>query len=278
MENKKAPDRYQKQDLIRIAKEAGFGITPRLIDDWVGNGLLDSPERRGLGRGKGIVATWSENQLQILLTVLDNRKDLKKDIKPLYNIPVWIWLECDDEYVPIRQMKRALSSWCGSHGYYSASFKQARQSARNMLDFLDHPKARKKDRKRLVEVIATANYGGERYKMPEIRQAIKKVLDPENTGRIHGPSGAHLSIDDIVRLIEARLKTIERIKEISDEEFNDARKMYAIAQNKYWQELPRFASDKEFGRLFSLRHLDERVNTACMSLITIIGMQAFGRR
>ena len=88
--------KYDKKDLLLAAKEGGFDITARMIDDWVSIGLLDRPIKKGLGRGKGLLATWSENQRELLLTLLRKRREIKKLLTPLFHIPVWIWLEYGD--------------------------------------------------------------------------------------------------------------------------------------------------------------------------------------
>ena len=263
---------YQKQALILSAKEQDFDITARMIDDWVSIGLLDRPNKRGLGRGKGMLATWPDNQRQLLLTLLLKRKEIKKLITPLFNIPVWIWLEYGEEHVPLRQMKRALLNWSLSHGYRANSWKRARLSARALLDSFKHEGSTRADRNTLVEILARASYSGT-CDLLELRPAVKKVFDPDGVERELGPRGAQLTVDSIVSLVDARLKTIARIENISDDEFNSARIAYAQATNLYWRDLPRFVSNPDMGDFFKINNVEERLNSACMSLITLIGLQ-----
>ena len=263
---------YQKKDLILAAKEQDFDITARMIDDWVSIGLLDRPNKKGLGRGKGMLATWSDNQRQLFLTLLLKRKEIKKLITPLFNIPVWVWLEYGDEHVPLRQMKRALLSWSHAHGYQANSWKRARLSAQSFLNSFKHEGSTREDRNALVEVLARTSYTGT-YDLLELRQAIEKVFDPDRVGRALGPHGARLTVDSIVSRVEARLKTIARIETISDDEFMSARIAYAEATNLYWRDLPRFVSDPEIGDFFTINDAEERLNSACMSLVTMIGLQ-----
>ncbi len=263
---------YKKKDLILVAQERGFDVTARMIDDWVSIGLLDRPNKRGLGRGKGILATWPENQHQLLMTLLLKRQEIKKLLTPLFNIPVWIWLEYGDEHVPLRQMKRSLLSWSRAHGYQANSWKHARLSARALLDSFKHKGSTRADRNALVEVLARASYNGT-CDLLELRQSIEKVFSPDGVDRALGPRGAQLSIDSIVNLVGARFRTIDRIESISDDEFLSARTAYAQATNLYWRELPRFASDPEMGDFFEINQVEERLNSACMSLVTLIGLQ-----
>ncbi len=263
---------YQKMDLVLAAKERGFDITARMIDDWVSIGLLDKPNKKGLGRGKGMLATWPENQYQLLLTLLLKRQEIKKLITPLFNIPIWIWLEYGDEYVPLRQMKRALLSWSRAHGYQANSWKRARLSARALLDSFKHEDSTRADRNALVEVLARASYNGT-CDLLELRRAIEKVFDPDGVDRALGPRGAQLTVDSIVSLVGARLRTIGRIESIKDDEFLSAQTAYAQATNLYWRELPRFVSDPEMGDFFEINDVEKRLNSACMSLVTLIGLQ-----
>ena len=105
---------YTAADLAADATAAGAPVSTRLITDWVERGLLDRPRRRGLGRGRGTVATWPENQRQLFLALLDQRRRGVKRLATLCNLPVTIWLDSeglDLEYVPLRQVRRCLATW-----------------------------------------------------------------------------------------------------------------------------------------------------------------------
>jgi hypothetical protein len=56
---------YTADQMVAAATGEGLPSSRRLVRDWVELGLLDRPRKRGLGRGKGTVAIWSENQLQL---------------------------------------------------------------------------------------------------------------------------------------------------------------------------------------------------------------------
>jgi len=71
-----AQTRYTLKELQAEARARGFNPSERMIKDWIGLGLLDQAQRRGLGRGQGIVATWSENQKELLLQLLAKRGEI----------------------------------------------------------------------------------------------------------------------------------------------------------------------------------------------------------
>ncbi len=102
--------RYSRDEMLRAVAAKGFQASPRLVTDWVGLGLLDRPTRRGRGRGRGIEATWPENQLRLFLVLLGHRRR-GVHVGPLANVPVWLWLAWGEDYVPLRQARRALSTW-----------------------------------------------------------------------------------------------------------------------------------------------------------------------
>lgn len=70
--------RYTKADLLDAAQAHGTPATGRLITDWVSLGLLDKPVPRSRGRGKGVERTWSENQLQLFVVLLDKRREVRR--------------------------------------------------------------------------------------------------------------------------------------------------------------------------------------------------------
>src|SRR4051794_28252688 len=107
-----AEHRYSTDALVDLARSHGERASARLILDWVSAGLLDRPERRGLGRGKGSVATWPIVQAEIFLALLRQRHEVKQ-IAALCKLPVWCWLYYGDCTVPLRQVQRAILTWGG---------------------------------------------------------------------------------------------------------------------------------------------------------------------
>src|SRR5260370_18468065 len=94
---------------------AGYEIPIRLIRDWTQAGLLDRPRKRPAGRGRGSSqALYPANQRKLLLTLLSKRPG--NGISSLARIPVGIWMYWGDDYVPLRQARRAMLTWIGDPG------------------------------------------------------------------------------------------------------------------------------------------------------------------
>jgi hypothetical protein len=92
---------------VTQSARAGYEITVRLIRDWAQAGLLDRPRKRPAGRGRGSnQALYPANQRELLLTLLSKRAG--NGISSLARIPVGIWMYWGDEYVPLRQARRAM--------------------------------------------------------------------------------------------------------------------------------------------------------------------------
>src|SRR5205809_339547 len=118
---------FTKVALLAEAQRAGFTASSRLITDWVSVGLLDQATRRGRGRGRGLTATWPEEQKNLFLTVLKKRQETAR-IAPLCNIPVFVWLWWGDSFIPLRQVRRALNTWSGANEH-GRSWRTAEQAA-----------------------------------------------------------------------------------------------------------------------------------------------------
>ena len=83
--------RFDAEAMLAAARSRGFTPSKRLLSDWVSLGLLDRPLRKGLGRGRGSTATWPAEQRELFLQLLAKRATVRQ-IAPLCNIPVWLWL------------------------------------------------------------------------------------------------------------------------------------------------------------------------------------------
>jgi hypothetical protein len=258
---------YTAEDLVRITGSEGFGASARLIDDWVAKGLLDRPTKRGLGRGRGTVATWPENQLRLLRVLLQKRREVMR-VTTLCNIPVLLWLLWGDPYAPLRQVRRALMTWCSA--YRRGSWTPAQQTARNVLRTFDHPHARKADRDRLVEVLAESAVRGT-VDRTRLLDAFKNVFDPHNEGREIGPANLRVTPEGYLTLLEARLAGIQALPKLEDEIFRLARDVFRQNLAAYTKDQPFLAADPDVGHMFEAPVLERLANEACLTLLTTIG-------
>jgi hypothetical protein len=143
--------RYAAKDLITDATAQGRSVKQRLITDWVEKGLLDGPARHSLGRGRGSApGTWPENQHKLFLLLLQKRQEVSR-LAMLCNVPVAFWLYFGSEYVPARQVRRALATYAGVHK--TASGRAARQSARLLCEQMLPPSFSRRDKKCLSEAV-----------------------------------------------------------------------------------------------------------------------------
>jgi hypothetical protein len=233
------PTDATKLDLVDVALANGHPVSPRLIDDWVALGLLDQPTKRGLGRGMGIRATWAPNQVQLFVRLLVARETAHR-VKTLCNLPVWLWLTCGDEYVPLRQAKRAMETWV--HGSATTAWGHARAAAKAASEGLPASVATRA-RSRVAQLLAEALYRGR--------------LDEVSLARVLGdaPGAA-----DHLRVLSARFDAVKRIAAIDDDAYLEARAFYGSLTP------PLRPGDPD---------LQELASNACLDLVTLLG---FGLR
>lgn len=269
---------YTKDDLCREAAERGYAATGRLITDWVQLGLLDAPTRRGLGRGKGQLAgTWPEEQRELFLLLLRHRRDVhKKQLAALANIPVSLWAIWGDNYVPLRQVRKALRTWCGpaSAGGRTVGERVARSLTRELRSM--GPAV--KDREAFVHEVGRQFYRG-KFDREALRVPASKLFDPGGTGQSIGPPSASLSPDVYLDILEARYLIVDLLQRdpkdggLSDDEFYTARSWYHTAWQGYAQEQPQLAADPVIGSFYEEPSLSVVINAACENIVLILGLQ-----
>jgi hypothetical protein len=259
--------RYTVHDLLSVAEDHGFDVSRRLISDWVSLGLLDKAKDSGRGRGRGKNYTWPYAQLRLFLVLLEKRRQVKRPV--LCNVPVIFWLIWGDGYVPLRQTRRALATWAGTYG--TSGFGRARKTAREVVALLDHRRASQKDRERLVDLVVGAAYQGviDRDSMLEVAQ---RVFNPDNLD-LSGAPAAAMTPESYVRLVEARTTALQRLQEIPDDVYLDARSSYlttgptaALAQAALAQDVRPTTP----GQMF--KEFEKTTNRACLDLLTLLGL------
>ncbi len=259
--------RHTGTDLLNAAAACGRHATPRLLRDWVELGLLDHPKRRGLGRGRGVVATWSTNQRELFLDLLDLRA-AGFAIANMCGLPVWAWLRLGDDYVPLPQVRRAMQTWAArrDHTSWSDSGKIASEVVRSVA----HPSARRGVLTQLRVAIAAGQFEG-RFVADEFLPAARYAMDPARTRAPRGPRDVPVTPAAIARLVETRVRARDRLAAMPDAAYLQAREVYRFGVSDYAVRQPFFAAAADLGALFKPHDPEDQVRTACLDLLTLMG-------
>lgn len=228
-------------DMVTDAAERGYEASVRLVRDWSERGLLDRPQKRPAGKGRGSApAIYSANQRNLLLTLLHHRPG--NHIRSLARIPIGIWMYWGEEYVPLRQARRALMTWLGDP---RASMQAAKDAARAILGQIDSPGASPQARRELLAVLTDANYTG-RPDFPRIEQAIRTVFEPDSRQirRVIGNPAAPMMTESMIGVMKARLAAVSALMtgQVTDETLLQARDAHLFAYADYAAKQPFLAA------------------------------------
>jgi hypothetical protein len=138
----------------------------------------------------------------------------------LCNVPVGLWLYFGPEYVPIRQVRRALSTYAAQ--YWPTSGRRGARLPGAWFAFAAGSDMTRRDRERLTDAVVTFARTGA-LDRDALITAASRIFGPEGSGRELGPREARLSPEGWVRTIEARLTAIARLDALDDKAFEDAR-------------------------------------------------------
>ena len=260
-------------DLVSDARRAGHPLTPRLIRDWTEAGLLDHPQRRPQGKGHGsLPALYPANQRMLLLLLLHHRPT--NGIPSLARIPVGLWMYWGDEYVPLRQARRAFLTWLGDP---RASQQKAKDNARALLGQLDNPNASTAARRHLLRTVADIAYTG-RADLKILEQAVRDVFEPDavHVRRALGHPIAPITTESVVDLIHARLEAVSRLHAgaVTDDAFINARQAHLLIFAEYAQQQPLLAGSApgHAPNMYERPTAEVMLNSCCTDLLTVLGL------
>src|SRR5664280_91311 len=260
-------------DLIADARLLGCKATQRSIMDWQSLGLLDYPEPQGgAGKGRGSKKSLYGANQRKLFRALQQKRGARTGVKDLTVIPVWFWLYWGDDYVPLRQVRVALTTWV--RAYHRANKRQADRLADEILRQIDHPDARETARNRLRRLLADAMRAGRGIDQ-DLEGAVWDVFDPRRRGRALGPPGAQLSPELMVQAALCRQAAVERILrgDLPDEIFVQARAALRRNFYDYLRRQPELAAQAgELEGLFTSDALAQSLQTACSYLVSGLGI------
>ena len=259
--------------LVTDAAERGYRAGARMIRDWTAAGLLDYPERRSAGKGHGSrPALYPARQRELFLTLLHHRPT--NGIRSLARIPVGIWMYWGEAFVPLRQARRAMTTWLGDP---RSSRRQAWEYAGEVLRRLDNPRATPAARKTLREFLADVAYTG-RADLPRLERVVRDVFEP-GAGQIRRAMGhpdAPFMAESIISLIQAHLAGIDRLArgDVTDGDFEAARHAHLVAFADYAVQQPQLARYAPAGdpNMYEPVTAEAALNSCCGNLLTGLGM------
>jgi hypothetical protein len=271
-------------DLVADAAAAGYEASERLVRDWTAHGLLDSPQRRPAGKGHGSAAAlYPAAQRHLLLTLLHHRPG--NSISSLARIPVGIWMYWGEEWVPIRQARRALLRHLGdpqSRTYARdvgrASKDRARAAARSMLSQLDSPQATPQARRDLLDAVTDAAWTG-KPDLDVLERAVTAVFDAGTTRirRAIGHPSAPVTTDAMIGVIRARLEALTALTagRVTDEALTQARDAHLFGYAEYIAMRPALAASAPPGapQLYAPVTAEDTLNNCCGHLLTALGLE-----
>jgi hypothetical protein len=259
---------YTTEEALAFATQAGFRVNKRLVRTWTQQGLINRREIRGRGRGRGVIGVWRENDLRLFMVLLGHRA---RGVGPavLSNIVVWLWLAWGDSYVPTDQARRALTTWIKMHRTHS--WKSSKQSVKEFERKYRNPGSHRVSRSQFRDELAEVSFTGvlDAEKL-ESRAAI--AFDPTGKDRPRGPTGAQITAEGYVTLLKARLDAMEHQDQFDDRDLAEGRALYLQARLSYAAEWKRLAADEEMGAVFERPDLNAVINSACLDLITAMGL------
>jgi hypothetical protein len=262
-------------DLVADALADGYRANVRLIRDWTQAGLLDYPQKRPAGKGHGSSpALYPATQRMLFLTLLHHRPG--NGISSIARIPVGIWMYWGDQYVPVRQVRRAINTWVGDP---RVSMRRAKETAREILRQLDNPRATTAARRELLAALTHVAYTA-RPDYNRLEHTIRDVFEPGSAQirKAIGHPAAPLTADSIIELVKARLTAVRLLAtdQVDDGAFNRARQVHLMAYAEYAIQVPILttATPAQNPAMYEPVTAEAALNSCCGHLLTAIGMAA----
>jgi hypothetical protein len=260
---------FTRDQLVDLARQSGLECTARLITEWAQFGIIDQPERVGRSDGKrGAYYLWPDTQKDLLLTVLAKRGEVRH-IKSLVQVPVGIWMYWGDEWVPMRQVRRALTTSTGLFGPPN-SYERALANARDVVRALTREGVSRGEMNELRDELAGQLHRG-RIDPEVLRPLIETIAatDPRTGG--WGPFG--LRVDEIVTWIQATVVAVEQLESVSDGQLRESRARQRFALLNYAKSWRRLAQMPEYGQMFEEPTLELFMNRSCRDLLFNLGVR-----
>jgi hypothetical protein len=263
------PEPGTLNDLISDAAAVGLDFNERLARDWHRRGLLGSPTRHPLGRGRGSdPAIYSPEQRAVFHAIARNRAAGISHMT-LAALPVWVWLHFDG-WVDLPQLRRALATAVGNP---RLSARVAHKSAQQLLGVLDHKQGRPGDRGRLRDELVCQLQRG-RIDEAALLPKVRAVFEPPSITVVRGPVGAGLTAEIATSVLSARMLAATQLRRITDEQLLAARRQHLASLAEYRQLRETFAQQAgSIAQLFRQPAIEAEVRLTVPTLLYLVGLQ-----
>ena len=228
-----------------------------LVDD----GLLDVPDKHGRSgrRGGRTDGTWSETQFRLYLAELEQIRQGSGRAE-LCHLPVRLWLRLGSDHAPVRQIRRALRTY----SRYATSKRQARTTAMQLAKFYSGGDVTRRGIKDLVDASAP-------FDPDSFREAARRLIDPENTGRTLGPAGVQIGAETHVLVVEAYLTGIAQLENVDESTFETVRHLLLQRTQRYTELHPSLVHHREVGEAFATISPRTLLKQPCGYVLMILG-------
>jgi hypothetical protein len=259
-----------RKGMVAAARDASYSdVSDRLVTDWVSLGLLDEPERtaRGKGQGRGAFYEWPETQRDLFLTLLAQRPDAPSRAA-MCAIPVGIWMYWGDEWIPLRQVRRALRTWWDRPG--RIGWQRSLEAARLVVDTLAPAGTSRAAKSELRELVAGAL---ENHVFPReaITESVRQLLDARSSDGAWGPYRTPPS--EVVDGMWSMAVAIDRYQELTDGMFYEARSRLRPIMMSYAADWPTLSRQPGYGQSYEQPTWEFLINRSPPQLLAGLGLQ-----
>ncbi len=265
------PEPGSLNDLINDARRLGLDFDERTARDWHQRGLLGSPQRRPLGRGRGSQAAVYRSEQRALFQAVARNWVTGCRYSTLATLPVWAWLHHGDDWVCLQQLRRALRTAVGPNPRQSR--RVARQTTQQLLQLMDFRHGRPGDRGRLRDELTEQLYDW-RINPDVLRPLVAAVFQPAGLQLVRGPAAASLTVDRVTFQLTMPLHAAAKLNQITDEQLHTARLQHQASWAEYQQRRHELAQHAgSLSPLFDEVPLDQQVLSSVGALLRLLGIQ-----
>ena len=248
-------------------------MTERGITEWVRLGLLDTSDRVGRADGnRGAQYVWPNEQKDLMVALLHHQQAVKRPIE-LVVIPVSVWLYWGEQWVPTRQVRRALMTSVNLFGAVR-SWERARANAREVVVQLFGAGAPKASANKLIEELANRLHRGETH-FDDLLPLIESLAPVPGAKVPWGPFT--FDAERVLDFLRNTSMGISMLDNLRDEDLFEARDRQRDSVLHYLRDWPRLAALEYRGVSFERLSLNLLIQRSCRDLLQQLGMIGVAR-